>query len=157
MAQVHGKNRRSDSAKGCWLARGVETLLWQYPTPYHIQIHCFSCTQVYGKNRRSDSAKDRWLARRRDAGVRGIHFTKTCVSTQTQVYGKNRRSDSAKGRWLARGVETLLWQYPALNVAYLDGSTGGDAGGEAGVQYAVSLPYSLKLISAPAPADIVPA
>ena len=37
-----------------------------------------------------------------------------------QVYGRNRGSTSAKGRWLARGVETLLFQYPGLRVAFMD-------------------------------------
>lgn len=44
-----------------------------------------------------------------------------------QVYGKNRGSTTAKGRWLARGVETLMWQYPGLRVAYMDTNTGGGA------------------------------
>ena len=44
-----------------------------------------------------------------------------------QVYGKNRGSTTAKGRWLARGVETLMWQYPGLRVAYMDTNTGGEA------------------------------
>jgi hypothetical protein len=44
-----------------------------------------------------------------------------------QVYGKNRGSTTAKGRWLARGVETLMWQYPGLRVAYMDTNTGGAA------------------------------
>ena len=42
-----------------------------------------------------------------------------------QVYGRNRGSASAKGRWLARGVETLLFQYPGLRVAFLDEAPGG--------------------------------
>ena len=42
-----------------------------------------------------------------------------------QVYGRNRGSASAKGRWLARGVETLLFQYPGLRVAFLDEASGG--------------------------------
>jgi len=29
--QVYGRNRGSANAKGRWLARGVETLLYQYP------------------------------------------------------------------------------------------------------------------------------
>jgi len=48
------------------------------------------------------------------------------------VYGKNRGSTTAKGRWLARGVETLLWQYPALRVAFLDTNSGGASSGRAG-------------------------
>ena len=44
---------------------------------------------------------------------------------QWQVYGRNRGSASAKGRWLARGVETLLFQYPGLRVAFLDEAPGG--------------------------------
>ena len=43
----------------------------------------------------------------------------------SQVYGRNRGSASAKGRWLARGVETLLFQYPGLRVAFLDEASGG--------------------------------
>ena len=41
------------------------------------------------------------------------------------MYGRNRGSASAKGRWLARGVETLLFQYPGLRVAFLDEAPGG--------------------------------
>lgn len=43
------------------------------------------------------------------------------LSSASQVYGKNRASPSAKGRWLARGVDTLLFQYPNLRVAFIDG------------------------------------
>ena len=41
------------------------------------------------------------------------------------MYGRNRGSANAKGRWLARGVETLLYQYPGLRVAFLDEAPGG--------------------------------
>ena len=52
-----------------------------------------------------------------------------------QVYGINRASRSAKGRWLARGVETLLWQYPGLRLAFLDGPGGDEQKGKP--QYSV--------------------
>jgi hypothetical protein len=46
------------------------------------------------------------------------------ATAAVQVYGKNRGSTTAKGRWLARGVETLMWQYPGLRVAYMDTNSG---------------------------------
>ena len=53
------------------------------------------------------------------------------------MYGKNRGSATAKGRWLARGVETLLWQYPGLRVAYMDTVAGNGGGGSKAGQWSV--------------------
>lgn len=37
------------------------------------------------------------------------------------MYGKNKTSSQVKERWLARGVEFLLFGYPNLRTAYIDG------------------------------------